>query len=176
MTLRKPFCVCFLKINTFAKVLAILFLFFSEMAPHGEHLGFLAHLLWREKCAVKWWPDLPQCFPLKNISLEQESLEAAFLIQRGHWTNYGIGYQQIKKRLKQNCLAGQTWASGALALMIMGNIWYQAISLDSCEVTHNDAEELAIYLVYTALESSIRFSIIIFMFRDNSKHWNNNIL
>lgn len=43
------------------------------------------------KFALKWWPEFPQCFLFKNISLEQDSLEAAFLVQSGLWTNYGTG-------------------------------------------------------------------------------------
>ena len=60
--------------------------------------------------------------------------------------------------------------------MVMGNIWYQSISLDSHEVTYGDGEELAIYLVCTALQSSVRISSIIFIFRDNSDHKSNNFL
>lgn len=45
--------------------------------------------------------------------------------------------------------------------MVMGNIWYQSISLESHEVTYGDGEELAIDLVCTALQSSVRISSII---------------
>ena len=60
--------------------------------------------------------------------------------------------------------------------MVTGNIWYQSVSLDSHEVTYGDNEELAIYFVYTALQSSVRTSDIIFILWDNSNHKSNNFL
>lgn len=104
MTLRKSLCVCFLRVNALAKGLVILYCF-PYIMPHWEHSLFHTYL--RQRGNVLW--NYSQCFLLKNISLEQYSLEAVFLVQSDHRTNYGIGYKQIKMWLGHFlCLEDQT--------------------------------------------------------------------
>lgn len=160
MTLRKSFCVCFLETMHLPKALLYYIFFIIYASVRTFTISHLLHV--ERKLVLKVWPKFSQWFLLKNFSLEQDSLKAAFVVQSGYWTGYGIGHKQIKSDLCTSCVWRIRPESGKPQRPCpTGNGKHLVLNYFLRffhEITHGDGGELAIYYVCIAVQSSVRIA------------------